>query len=213
MNINILTSSDSEFADSALALQQQFIKCGHAVAIYTDHSSMEGGDLLFILSYFRILSQGELAKHHNNIVVHASNLPAGKGFSPMAWQIAEGKRAITFTLFEAVEALDAGPVYMKDTLNLNGTELYDEWKKIQNQQVIDMVYKFVSQLPGVLKQGSPQIGEETVYRRRNISDNQLDVERSLSSQFDVLRICNPDKFPAWFLHRGRKYKVHLEPFD
>lgn len=213
MNINILTSSDSEFVDSAQALQQELIKCGHTSIIYTDHSNMEGGDLLFILSYFSILSRSELAKHHNNIVVHASDLPAGKGFSPMAWQIAKGTRAIVFTLFEAVEALDAGPVYMKDTLDLNGTELYDEWKELQNQQVLDMVYKFVGQLPGVLEQGSPQVGEETVYRCRNANDDQLDVERSLSSQFDTLRICNPDKFPAWFLHRGRKYKVHLEPLD
>ena len=30
----------------------------------------------------------------NNIVVHASDLPKGRGFSPMSWQILEGKNKI-----------------------------------------------------------------------------------------------------------------------
>ena len=49
-----------------------------------------------------------LALHKNNLVIHASDLPQGKGWSPMPWQIAEGRNDIVFTLFEAVAGVDAG---------------------------------------------------------------------------------------------------------
>ena len=213
MRINILTSSDSEFVDSAQELKNQFNDFGHASAVYTDHKKMGSGDVLFILSYFKILSQDELAKHNNNLVIHASDLPLGKGFSPIAWQIIEGMNSITFSLFEATEALDAGPVYFKRTLDLDGTELYHEWKALQNQQVMSMACEFVRQLPNVLNKARLQTGKETIYRRRHRGDDQLDLNKPLSSQINILRICNPDKFPAWFEYKGRNFKISLEPLD
>ena len=54
----------------------------------------------------------DLSKH--SLVVHSSNLPQGKGWSPMTWQIIEGKNKITNTLFEAVSAVvKAGPASVR----------------------------------------------------------------------------------------------------
>lgn len=213
VKLDILTSPDSEFSASAEDLQREFTEGGHSSKIYNDHAALDSGDVLFILSYFKIIPEKALGLHDNNIVVHASPLPAGKGFSPMAWQIVEGSNLITFSLFEAVKELDAGPVYLRSELALNGTELFQEWKEDQNRKVLEMVRDFVVQLPGILKKGIPQEGQETVYPRRTCENDRLDPEKSLASQFDTLRVCNPDKYPAWFDFRGRKYRLRIEEYE
>ena len=49
------------------------------------------GDVCFYLSYEKIVTKKTLEKYKNNLVVHASDLPKGKGWSPMSWQISRGK--------------------------------------------------------------------------------------------------------------------------
>jgi len=47
-------------------------------------------------------------------------------------------------------------------------------------------------------------------RRRTPDDSRLDVERSLAEQFDLLRVCDPDRFPAFMEYRGARYSVTLK---
>jgi methionyl-tRNA formyltransferase len=211
MKLNILTSGNSMFVADAERLQEEFRIGGHEAQIFTDHRTLEFGEILFILSYFKILPESALALHRHNIVVHASDLPEGRGFSPMAWQIVKGRGVITFSLFEAVAELDAGPVYTRSKLNLKGTELFAEWKALQNEQVISMVRQFVAEYPSILKRAVPQSGEGSVYRRRTSSDDRLDPDASLGSQFDKVRVCDPSNYPAWFEYRGRKFRLRIDP--
>ena len=89
---------------------------------------------MFILSCEKILDEKKLVYHKNNIVIHPSALPKGKGWSPLAWQILEGQNIIPFSLFEASKELDSGPVYLRDELILTGFELNDEIKKKQAEK-------------------------------------------------------------------------------
>ena len=49
--------------------------------IFTDSKKIKNFDIVFILNYTKILDNSFLRKNNLNIVVHASNLPNGKGFS------------------------------------------------------------------------------------------------------------------------------------
>ena len=78
----------------------------------------------WIIPYIEELKK-ELSQHNithvfsSNDVVHPSKLPKGKGFSPLAWQILDGLNNIPVTLFEAVEKVDAGEIYLVDYIKLN----------------------------------------------------------------------------------------------
>ena len=67
-----------------------------------------------------------------NLVLHASNLPKGRGFAPLQWQILKKKNKIIMTLFEAVKNVDSGKIFAKDQIKLNGTELYMKMKQNQD---------------------------------------------------------------------------------
>ena len=60
-----------------------------------------------------------LKKFRNNLVVHASDLPNGKGWSPLTWQILDGKKKIHVSLIEADEKVDSGKIYKKLQINVS----------------------------------------------------------------------------------------------
>ncbi len=71
----------------------------------TNHTA-PSADFCFCLSYGRLVSNQTRAGFRHTLVVHASDLPHGKGWSPLSWQILEGKHSIPLTLFEAAESVD-----------------------------------------------------------------------------------------------------------
>ena len=48
------------------------------------------------------------------------------------------------------------------------------------------------------------------YSKRTPSDSELDPKKSIADQFDLIRVCDPDRFPAYFQLRGSEYKIRLE---
>ena len=53
----------------------------------------------------------------------------------------------------------------------------------------------------------------TYWPRRTAKDSRLAIEKSIQEQFDLLRICDPDRYPAYFEMHGRQYKLRLEYYD
>jgi methionyl-tRNA formyltransferase len=58
--------------------------------------------------------------------VQKNQSTSGQGWSPITWQILEGACCIPISLFEAVADLDAGPIHMQISINLNAAKLVDE---------------------------------------------------------------------------------------
>ena len=54
-----------------------------------------------------------------------------------------------------------------------------------------------------------QTGESTMYPRRNHTDSCLDSKKSISEQFNLLRVCDNDKYPAFFFHKNKKYIIKI----
>ena len=55
--------------------------------------------------------------------------------------------------------------------------------------------------------------EVTHYPKRTPKDSEIDPNKSISDQFDLIRVCDPDRFPAVFNYRGESYKVILEKIE
>ena len=76
-------------------------------------------------------------------MIHESALPLGKGWSPVSWQILEGKSIIPITLFEADMEVDSGVIYFQEHIELDGYELVDEIRQKQGLATIHLALKFV----------------------------------------------------------------------
>lgn len=182
---------------------------GHSVRWIHHPAQLAVGDVCLLLSCGRLLSAEQLALHRHNLVVHESALPHGQGWSPMTWQILEGASTIPITQFEAVADLDAGPIYLQQQIDLQGHELVEEWRALQAQVTFELCLAWFDRYRVVVAAAQPQHGEASYYRRRPPADFQMDPERSLAEQFNLLRVVDNQRYPAFFPWRGRRYIIHV----
>lgn len=183
---------------------------GHAIAWAQAAEDLPGGDLCFYLSYGKIVDAATRGRYRHNLVVHASNLPEGRGWSPASWLILEGADRIPVTLFEAVDDVDAGPIYLQEWIDLDGTELLDDWHTMLAQATISLARRFVAGYPALLDEAREQVGVPSFYPRRRPCDSELSVDKSLVEQFNLLRIVDNESYPAFFIHpKGRKFVIKI----
>lgn len=178
---------------------------GHIVKFLNLQSDVTKGDILFLLGCTKIFKNLHLNKH--NLVVHESDLPKGKGWSPLSWQILEGKNEIPIVLLEAVEKVDAGPIYFKDLLKFKGHELVNELRDLQGKKTIELALKFVNSYPDITPH--QQTGESSFYSRRTSQNSKIDISKSIEEQFNLLRIVDNDKYPAFFEYKKNKYLIKV----
>jgi methionyl-tRNA formyltransferase len=164
-------------------------------------------DIAIYLSCERIVPAAERARFRHNLVVHASDLPRGRGWSPMTWRILEGADRLTVTLFEAIDELDAGDIYAQAELVFEGHELIDELRAKLDAAIHDLIIGFTRQWPNVTAR--PQQGESSFYPRRRPQDSKLDPDKSLRENFNALRVVDNDRYPAYFEHAGHVYELRI----
>jgi methionyl-tRNA formyltransferase len=169
------------------------------------------GDVAFLLGCFELIKKDILNLNKHNIVVHESDLPKGKGWSPITWQILEGKNLIPITLFEAIEEVDAGNVYIRDEIRLDGTELVEEIRQKLGEKTIAMCISFVKNMH--ILESKKQEGESTFYQRRRPEDSELDISKTIDEQFNLLRTVDNDRYPAFFIKNGIKYILSIRKAD
>ena len=170
-----------------------------------DYRKYYNYDIIFVLGYTKILKNNFLKKNKLVIVCHESELPKGRGFSPLQWQILENKNKISIILFEADIKVDEGLILEKDVFYLNGTELYDEIRKKQAAATKKIIKKFLSRYPKISK--SMQSGSPSYYKKRSKADSMLNINKTIKNQFNLLRIVNNKEWPAFFIYKKKKYKI------
>ena len=208
MKITLLVDNKKSWVvPCVLKLKKGLEKLGHQVVYIHDSGKIPAGDCAFFLACEKIIPKEILLRNQHNLVVHESALPKGKGWSPLTWQILEGKNEIPITLFEAVDRVDSGPIYLQDVMCFKGHELLDELHEVQGEKTIELVLKFVKSYPP--KKSKSQLGKESFYLRRTPEDSELDVNRTIAEQFNLLRVVDNKKYPAFSHYKGKKYIIQI----
>lgn len=183
-------------------------KRGHDVEILRDHKEVRGGDFLFLVSCHQIVRKDVRENFRHTLVLHASDLPKGRGMSPHIWTVVEGGDELVLSLLNAEDALDSGDIWTQRRIPLEGTELYDDI----NRLIFDAEIELMDWALENCDHARPrtQSGEPSLFRKRTPEDSRINPEASIASQFDLLRVADPDRYPAFFDHRGQRYRIRLE---
>ena len=175
------------------------------------HSEIKTGAIAFYLGCVKITPPDILAKNRFNLVVHASDLPKGRGFSPCSYAILEGENKIPVCLIEAANEVDAGNIFYKEYISLKGDELVDNLRALIGSKTVEFGRKFLNETSPA--KGTPQKGTATIYPRRYPKNSQIDANKTIAEQFDLLRIVDNKNYPAFFEYRGQTYKLMIEKLN
>jgi methionyl-tRNA formyltransferase len=209
MKISILCSSASHPVYPHLERWAKEVGALHKVELVQKRAELSGGDILFLISCHEIISRDDRGRYGIALVIHASDLPEGRGWSPHIWQILEGKNDIVVSLVEAEDQVDTGAIWEQRRLVLEGHELSSEI----NEKLFAIELTLMSSAVETAGRSSPvpQDGRApTYYPRRTQADSRLDPHRSIEEQFDLLRVADPLRYPAYFNLRGYRYLVRIE---
>jgi methionyl-tRNA formyltransferase len=91
---------------------------------------------------------------------------------------------------------------------LDGYELYDDLRKIQAETTIAICWEFLENYSDIIPK--EQVGSESFYDKRSASDSVLDINKTISEQFNLLRTVNNEAFPAFFEIDGHRYILKIE---
>lgn len=213
MKISILcTDSDHPVMNSLRIWASNISLKGHAVSLVCDKLDLQGGDILFLVSCAQIVTKKERNNYKETLVLHASDLPQGRGWSPHIWSVLSGANKITVSLLDAAEPVDSGRIWLKTFFILEGHELLPEINEKLFEAELLLMTQAVEQFETI--KPIPQTGPVGSYMaRRSAEDSRLDPNKTIAEQFDLLRVVDSKRFPAFFDFRGEQYLLKIEKVD
>lgn len=185
----------------------------HTIDLVRSRSQLSEGDFLFLVSCAEIITSEHRKKYRHTLVLHASDLPRGRGWSPHVWDVVNGAEFITLTLLEAEDKVDSGRLWLKRSIPVAKTALWHEVNQELFQAEIELMNEAVERYDEIKPYPQREDIESTYYPKRTPSDSEIDPYKPISDQFDLIRMCDPQRYPAWFDYLGQKYKIILEKID
>ncbi len=167
------------------------------------------GDILFLVSCSEIVKEETRKLFSHTLVLHASDLPKGRGWSPHVWDVISGKNNLVLSLLNANDSVDTGDIWEKKKIQLQGTELYDEINHLLFTAELELI-AWACENMNVCIPTKQTLEEADYHRKRTPSDSEIDVTKTIAEQFNLLRVCDPERFPAFFILNGKKYKIKIE---
>ena len=172
-----------------------------------DYKKILNQDIVFVISYTKILPNSFLKKNKLVLVLHASKLPKNRGGAPVQYEVIKNKKKLFLTLFKPTGKIDAGNIYLIDYFLLNGTELSDEIRYKQGIGYIKIINKFINLYPNI--KDKKQTGQSTYNKKRTPRDSKLDINKSIKQQFNLLRANDNNLYPSFFWFRNKKYIIKI----
>ena len=212
MKIQILISKSSWANYYKKEILNKLKKFSNNIRILENHKELKKNhDINIIFSYLKIIPKQYLEKSKINLIPHESDLPKGKGMSPLTWQILEGKKKAFFSLIEANPKVDSGVIYYKKQKIIPKEILFDEIKKIQLDENLKLIIKFIKfyKINKKAPKGRMQFGKTTFYKKRNSQNSEIKITDTILSQFNLLRIVDNKNYPAFFKIYGKKYILRI----
>lgn len=213
MKITILNSSEAHPINSWLKCWIKKQSNKHEINLVRSKDELDGGDILFLISCSEIIKAEDRSKYQKTLVIHASDLPKGRGWSPHIWEIVNGANEITVSLLEASDKVDAGDIWHKVKVKVPKTALYDEINEILFGAELLLMDYAVENFETIKPEKQSLELDPTYWPKRSPKDSELDIEQSIEQQFDLIRVCDPNRFPAFFYRNGKKYLLRVEAVD
>ena len=135
----------------------------------------------------------EITNNYECVCFHMTDVPYGRGGSPLQNLIVRGHRLTKLTALRMCEGMDAGPVYLKKDLSLEGSaeEIY--------MRATHLSFEMIKQIISKEIQPIEQSGKPTVFRRRTPAESKIPKLQALDQLHDFIRMLDAEGYPKAYL--------------
>lgn len=123
---------------------------------------------------------------------HMTDLPYGRGGSPLQNLILRGHKDTKLTAHRMSDKLDEGPIYLKENLSLEGAaqEILDRACSLS----ATMIQMIIASHP----EPTPQEGEVVLFERRTPQMSEIPEGLNPQERYDFIRMLDGEGYPAAF---------------
>lgn len=150
----------------------------------------------------------DIFENYECVVFHMTDLPFGRGGSPLQNLISRGYKTTKISAIKVEEGLDTGDVYIKKLLSLEGTasEIFERATLIIQEMISDIIERKIEPFP--------QFGEVTEFKRRKSEDSNLVELSELEKVYDYIRMLDCEGYPNAFIETPNlKFEFDNASFD
>lgn len=135
----------------------------------------------------------EIHENFRCVIFHMTDLPFGRGGSPLQNLIQRGIYETKICALKCVDAFDAGDVYLRRPLSLWGTarEIFLRGGEIVKEMILEIMRGNITPIP--------QEGDPVVFKRRTPPMSNLAPIEDLKTAFDYIRMLDAEGYPQAFL--------------
>jgi methionyl-tRNA formyltransferase len=135
----------------------------------------------------------EIFEKYECVVFHMTDLPFGRGGSPLQNLIVLGKEETKISALKVVKELDAGPIYLKNKLSLNGTaeEIFIKANSIIELMIIEIINKELKPYE--------QKGVVVHFKRRKPKDSNITNLKNIKDIYNYIRMLDAEGYPKAFI--------------
>ena len=158
---------------------------------------LELGPRYIFFPHWSYIIPKEIHDNFECVVFHMTDVPFGRGGSPLQNLITRGIYETKITALRCQAELDAGPVYMKKPFSLygNAEEIYLRASKVVSEMIIEIIQNEPTPLE--------QRGEAVVFSRRKPAESNMANLTELEKLFDHIRMLDAEGYPKAFLETER----------
>lgn len=145
----------------------------------------------------------EIIDNFECICFHMTDVPYGRGGSPLQNLIIRGHKKTKLTALRMTDKFDTGPIYLKKSLSLEGRaeEIYKRGTSLE----ADMIFKIIKDNP----RPKPQKGKVVIFKRRKPEESEILEIKNIEKLYDFIRMLDAEGYPKAFL----KYKGFIFEFS
>jgi len=143
--------------------------------------------------HWSFLIPREIYQNFKCVIFHMTDLPYGRGGSPLQNLIRRGHKETKLSALLCEQDVDAGPIYLKRSLSLEGTaqEIFARASLVIKDMVVEIFKKNITPLP--------QTGEPVFFTRLKPEDGSIAALESTSKVYDYIRMLDADGYPKAFI--------------
>lgn len=158
-------------------------------------------DLGVIVAYGALLRRPALdAPRLGWVNLHFSDLPAYRGAAPVQRAVMAGDTRTAASVFQLVEALDAGPVYAADPFDIDPEATSGEVLAAMAESGAETVARVVDDIAAGAAVATEQVGAPTLAPKLTIDDGRIDFGAPATVVHARLRGVTPE--PGAYAHLG-----------
>lgn len=180
----------------------------HDVIVITQKEDLEytkikafNPDFIFFPHWSYIIPS-QIFKNFTCIGFHMTDLPFGRGGSPLQNLIVREIYKTKISAFKVSEGIDEGPIYMKKDFDISDGSAAEILKRASKIIFEEMIPYILDNSPIPVKQK----GIPVIFKRRKESDGEIKRDFSLKKIHDYIRMLDAEGYPSAFICFG-KYKL------